>query len=725
MTMTKDPAVSNATIDPITFEVIRNKLRAIADEQAITLIQASGSPVVTDATDFNNGIYLPDGSIVSMGPQVLVHAGSMSTVIKSIVEDFGSVGQIYPGDMFILNDPYKGAVHQPDMSIVAPIFYQGEQVAWTGTCAHQLDVGGMSFGGWAYEATEIQQEAMLLPGIKLVDRGELREDLWRMILGMSRLPTLLGLDLKAMMAANNVAIKRLAEIMDRYSQDTVIDVMHADIDNSERLFRDRLASMPDGVFRALDFIEHDGHQDNLYDIAVTVTKTGDQLIVDFEGSSPQTPGFINSTYSGLKGSVFTAVLPILAPDIRWNQGIFRALEIRAEQGTIVNAIAPAPVSMATCATMWITQNVMVSALSRLAATAPATEQEAMGVTKGSMIVFTLNGTGRDGSRYGTFLLDAMAGGGGAYPDHDGLDAGGDFSVPKPSLTNIENNEANGPMLYLYQKFVADTGGPGRQRGGATVGIALAAHDTERLGAKMVSHGARVPNSAGIFGGMVGSCNEAGIVHGRNYLDLVGRVDGPQSLTQAGEVTVLGPKPGDFELTGGDIFYYSFQGGGGFGDPIDREPAAVLADVTLGFVSLESAERHYGVIISGDAVDETATHHRRERKRRERLEDDLAEPAVSEADVPGRLLGGTFRVLENNTITCRCGRVLAAAGEHWKQQVNTRIVDPAEQGFHVHVREELELREHSCPSCGRLLETEVARRGQPNIDNLQLRITAAI
>src|SRR4051794_5088181 len=173
-------AADRIAVDPISFEVIRHKLQAITEEQAITLKSVSGSPVVTDATDFNNGLYLTDGSIVTMGPQVLFHTGTMSAVIRSITEQFSASPGIHEGDMFILNDPYRGAVPQPDVSIVAPVFHKGRHIAWAGSCAHQLDVGGMNFGSWSFKATEIQQEAMLLPGIKLVERGEIREDLWQM-----------------------------------------------------------------------------------------------------------------------------------------------------------------------------------------------------------------------------------------------------------------------------------------------------------------------------------------------------------------------------------------------------------------------------------------------------------------------------------------------------------------------------------------------------------------
>jgi len=169
--MTASSKSAERSFDPITFEVIRHKLQAITEEQAITLKSISGSPVVTDATDFNNGLYLADGSIVTMGPQVIFHTGTMSTVIRSIIERYQKNPGIRDGDMFILNDPYKGAIHQPDVSIVAPIFSNGRLIAWAGSCAHQLDTGGMSFGSWAYSAIDVQQEAMLLPGIKIVGNG--------------------------------------------------------------------------------------------------------------------------------------------------------------------------------------------------------------------------------------------------------------------------------------------------------------------------------------------------------------------------------------------------------------------------------------------------------------------------------------------------------------------------------------------------------------------------
>src|ERR1700733_5575224 len=419
MAHTVSASSQSASIDPISFEVIRNKLQAIVEEQAITLQNVSGSPVVTEATDFNCGLYLADGSIVVMGPQVIMFAGIMSSVIRSVIDTARHNPGIREGDMFVFNDPYRGAIHQPDISIVAPIFCYGVHVAWVGACAHQLDIGGMTFGSMAYAATEIQQEALLLSGIRIIEQGNLREDIWQMIMGMTRLPHVVALDLKAMIAANTVATRRFNEMVDRYGVDVVVNVMKAEIGASESRLRQRLRQIPDGTYRARDFLEHDGHSNRLYDICVSVLKEGDSLTFDMEGSSPQAPGFINCTYSGLKGALFSGLLPILAPDMRWNEGVLHPIIIRAPEASVCNAKWPAPVSGATICAAWVVVNATVAALSRMVACTPGWLQEGQAVTKGHQMILTLAGADRDGSPYGTFFMDALAGGGGAFVAHDG------------------------------------------------------------------------------------------------------------------------------------------------------------------------------------------------------------------------------------------------------------------------------------------------------------------
>jgi N-methylhydantoinase B len=694
-------------IDPISFEVIRNKLSAITEEQAITLKAVSGSSVVTDATDFNVGTYLADGSIVTMGPQVLFHSGSMASVVRNVIADSKENPGINEGDMFILNDPYKGALHQQDVSIVAPVFYAGKRVAWVGACAHQIDVGGMNFGSWSLKARGIQEEAMLLPGIKLVESGVLRKDLWSMIMGMTRMPTTVGLDLKAMIAANNVATRRLTELFDRYGAETVLGIMEHEIDLSEEQLRQVLRELPDGVFRAVDYIEHDGHENKLYEFHLTLTKSGENLEFDFEGTSEQAPGFINCTYSGLLAGVFTAMLPTLAPRSHWNEGILRAITIKAPQGIIANATWPSPVSGASVSATWVVCNVAFAVLSKLVSTSPSTAKHGAAITKGSMSVMVINGQNRDGQPYGGFLLDSMAGGGGAYNDHDGLTPSGDFCVPRPAITNIETHEANGPILFLYRSIIKDSGGAGRQRGGATVGLALTPHDTEELTAMMIGHGVEVPNSAGIFGGLEGSCNRNELMHavpGKSPVGTINSVDDHPGWV--GQRDQMGAKPGFLSLKRGDALAYSFQGGGGYGDPIERDEEAVLTDINHGSVSREQAHKIYGVVVGDEGdVDVEKTKSRRATIRKERTGKETNNSGVK-SKIHGRMITPNLTLGHDGAVYCNCGNSFGE-GSNWKASSIRRVVDPVSHGEFLRLHEDLEIREYICPSCGTLLESNVS------------------
>ncbi|PFW98998.1 Acetophenone carboxylase delta subunit [Nocardia farcinica] len=712
--------MSTAALDPITFEVIRNKLSAITEEQAITLENVSGSPVVTEATDFNVGIYLGDGSVVTMGPQVLFHSGSMASVVRNIIDDCEDNPGIEEGDMFVLNDPYKGALHQMDVTFVAPVFAEGRRVAWVGACAHQIDLGGMNFGSWSLAARGIQEEAMLLPGIKLVERGTVRADLWSMLMGMTRMPTTVGLDFKAMIAANNVAVGRLTELFERYGLDTVLEVMAHELDHSERELRQVLRELPDGVFRAVDWIEHDGHDNKLYEFRLTVTKTGDQLDFDFTGTSEQAPGFINCTWSGLVAGVFTALLPTLAPSLRWNEGLLRPVSITAPKGTVANASWPAPVSSATVSAMWVVTNVSFSALSRLVTTSPSAARHGAGVTKGSMSVMVLNGLYPDGDPYGTFLLDSTAGGGGAYGDHDGLTASGDFCVPRPAIANVESHEADGQILFLYRSILPDSAGPGRQRGGSAVGLALTPHGADQLEAMLIGHGVEVPNSAGIFGGLEGCCNRNELLHGVDGVSPVGRVCGAADHeTWIGDRDVMNAKPGFFTLRKGDVVSYSFQGGGGYGDPLDRDPARVAHDVATRQVTRTSAAAIYGVVLDNSgAVDTNATAARRAEIRADRLGEAPTKDAAPAGEPRGRCLTPDLCVGTDRHIRCSCGHDFGV-GPDWKRSALRRTVAPESHGPLVQLHEELELREYVCPSCARLLESNVCRVGAADLVTSEL------
>jgi N-methylhydantoinase A/oxoprolinase/acetone carboxylase beta subunit/N-methylhydantoinase B/oxoprolinase/acetone carboxylase alpha subunit/acetone carboxylase gamma subunit len=716
-------------IDPITFEVIRHRLQSITDEQAIALKSVSGSPIVTEATDFCCGLYLSDGSIVTMGRQVLFHAGTTSQVIKSVIRKCSEDPGIYEGDMFIVNNPYDGAVHPPDVSIVCPIFSGGKLVAWSGCAAHQLDVGGMVFGSWCSKATEIQQECMIIPPVKLIEKGKIRKDIWEMILAMSRLPFMIGLDFKAMIAANNVAKRRLTGMIENYGLGTVQAVMNGLIALSERRFRSRLLELPDGTFRGTDFLDHDGHANRVYKIELGITKSGDSLTYDFSKTSEQAPGFINCTKSGMIGGLFAGTLPMLAYDIPQNQGILNAIHIVAPEGIVNNAKWPAPVSSGTCATVWVTKNVTTTALARILGCSDRYHDEAQAVTDGSMAVLNLGGLNQYGEPFGTMLLDPIMGGAGAYPFKDGLDGSGVFEIPLPSIANVETNENFAPILYLYRRFIPDSGGPGNYRGGRSGGLAFTIHDTETLGAFLTTHGVEVPNSAGIFGGLPGSCNVNLHIKNAQLLEKFSKGELPSSSEEfEGEKIDLGAKPGQFTLKPGDIFEYTWQGGGGYGDPLNRDADLVRNDVCNSVISLECAKEIYGVVLRErpPEVDIEATKLLRQAIRKNRLE--LANhPPRTKTSKDGRRLLPMGEYLEvvavdnHFAVRCKCGYDLGGADRNWKEQAATLRVGPESAGPRRKLHKDLEIVEFICPECGTILSVDIKKKDEPILLDTELSI----
>ncbi len=706
-------------IDPVTFEVIRHRLQKITDEQAITLQSVSGSPIVTEATDFCSGLYLDDGSIVSMGRQVLFFAGTTSIVIKRVIEACGEDPGIQEGDMFIVNNPYDGALHPPDVSIVSPIFHEGRLVGWSGTTAHQLDVGGMVFGSWCNKATEIQQECMIIPPLKFVEKGRIRKDIWNMLMSMSRLPHMLALDFKAMIAANNVARNRLLDLIGRYGLQTVHSVMKALQDHSERRMRERLMELPDGTYSAVDFLDHDGHENRVYRIDVKLTKTGDRLIADFSGSDPQAPGFINCTASGLFGGAASSMLPMLAFDIPWNDGIFRCLEIVAPEGIICNATWPAPISSASCAAVWVVKNASIAVFSRLAASSKKYWNESKGVTDGSFATLNLAGLNRAGEPFGTMLLDALAGGGGAYADKDGLDGMGAFEIPKPNIANVETNELFAPILYLQRGFIQDSGGPGQYRGGRAIGLSFVIHGVERMDALLVTHGAEVPNSLGMFGGLPGSCNMNKVAKRTSIRNRFKHGELPTRVREIdGEHIDLGAKPGHFVLNHEDVFEYTFQGGGGYGDPLDRDPQAVARDVLWGAVSVQAARDLYGVVLrENGSADLAGTETLRRQIRETRSNGTAKVKAQSEA---GRL----FIREHDHTVRCSCGHALCSADDNWRNHAELRLLEPAEAGPLIRLHGDLEIRAYYCKECGRQLSVDVAHKQDPVFEDIKLEFPAS-
>lgn len=718
-------------LDPVTLAVIRHKLEAINEEQAIALKAVSASPIVTEASDFNNGLYAPNGEIVSMGPQVVYHSGAMPIVIDNVLRDCGDDPGIDEDDMFVVNDPYKGPVHHPDVALVAPIHVDGELIAWAGAAAHQVDVGGMSVGSISVGAREKHQEGLMLPPTKIVDRGSLRGDVWRLILNMTRQPEMLGLDLRGFIASNVVAKRRLGALVAEYGRDVVVEVMTELVRYSERRFRERLAELPDAEVHSRGFVDHDGHENRVYRVDVRVRKDGDVLRFDLSDSSPQAPGFINCTASTLVGAVFGGVAPILGREIPWNQGLLAAIEVIAPPGLVCNAVSPAATGSATIATGWVAVNTIVHALSKLVSLSERHARYAQAVTNGAFDALIIGDRNQHGERYGTQVMDAQLGGGGATAIADGIDQSGGFVTPRPNIPNVEANELHGPMLYLYRRFFADSGGDGRWRGGRSAGLAFTPYGIERLRCTLTTQGIEVPVSPGLFGGWPGRCNRHVVIRDTRLFDLLadGSLEIDPSAASPLDLDALGgaaeelpAKVAEFELRPGDVLQYSWSGGGGYGDPLDRPLDLVAEDVRTGAITGERAERVYGFLGDGDGADAARSESRRAELRSARLDGaTAAAPAAAAANgEPLVSMGPALRLARRGSQTqveCRCGAPLGEPGENWKLAAARVRRGPDGWPAGIRLHDDLELLELCCPACGVLLAVEVLERGSEPVGDL--------
>ncbi len=605
-------------LDPIRFEVLRHRLWSIGAEAASAIKNISGSPIASEAHDFNTCIMNPAGDAVVMGPYVASLAIGQGLVVKTILDKYADNPGFFPGDMFLCNDPYSGALHQNDVTLVAPVFHADKLIAWTGATIHQVDVSGSSKGSQAATgAKSIFEEAPVIPPIKIMEKGRLRRDLEEEYLIRSRTRDLNALDLRAKISANLVMAERLGALAERYGAEMLGEVLTRIVDLTEAKLRARLSELPDGEWRHTSYIDYDGE---VYAIRLKMAKQADRLTLDFTESSRQAPAVINCTYSGLLAGVQAGVLAYLCYDIPMcPAGILRPLNIVSKKGTVVDAAWPAGAAKATTAGSFVTTTAVSACLAKLLDASETHHSKLMACWNGASGQQELFGLDQRGQPFGSTILDGMAGGAGARYDRDGIDTGGFVRSLGCAIANVETYEFRYPVLYLYRRQEADTGGPGKFRGGAGVGLAMTPHDVEEI-PTCVIHGCGIeqPASAGIGGGYPGSTTQFNIRRGTSVEEQLKRGEVPVDFNLMDGK--LEPKSSEETfLKKGDVFERVACGGGGFGDPVERDPRMVLADVQNGLVSARCAEEIYGVLLREDlrSVDEEGTGKRRERIRKER------------------------------------------------------------------------------------------------------------
>ena len=618
--------VDRATVeglDLLTYEVIRHRLTSITEEMGEALKRMSGSVVVTDCNDFDAAIMDEVGDVVQVGLYNTELAASLDMAASWTLRHRAARPGIGPGDMFLCNDPWVGGgLHQNDVSLFAPLFVDGQLFAWTGAVAHQVDLGGVSPGSWSVGATDVFWESVPTPPVKIVEGGEIRDDIEDVYLRRSRVPKLVALDLRAKIGANNVAHERLRALCTKYGADVVKAVMRRTMDDAEARLRAKLRELPDGSWTSV------AHQDSaragdrgIYKIALTLTKDGDRLVFDFTGTDPQVDGLINCTFAGLRGGVLPVVLTMLCGDIPWAPGgIYRCIEFVSEPGTLNNCTFPAGIGKASVASAWATTNVATEVIAGMIDTHPEHRKRVMSVCCGTWDFALLAGVDQRGGGFVTMLCDSMAGGLGARSDSDGVDTGGLACIPMGRVADVEMNEFAFPMLYLWRREEADSGGPGRFRGGVGASSCFVPHDSPLGGVHLVvsAPGKALPLAGGLSGGLPAGTQHDALLRGTDVAALVAAGRIPGSLTDlAGEADLL-PAHHETDLGPDDVYYTHWQGGGGYGDPLLRDPAAVAADVLAHKVSPQGAGEVYGVVLGADGLaDLDATTTRRAALRRSR------------------------------------------------------------------------------------------------------------
>lgn len=715
---TRDEAT--AEVDVFTREIIKHRLYQVSEEATIALENVAGTLVVTDGHDLIAALYTPEGDMLYAGAAVLNHPSCAARAVKGIVKYFEDEG-IFEGDVIMMNDPYSGALHAPDVFIIRPIHYQGELVAFVASFVHISDPGAIEPGGFCPSATESYQEGFQTRGLKLVEKGKLRTDVWDTIMNMTRTPEATGMDYKSQIAAGHVAAQRMIKLLDDYGVERVQVVFDDLIAESEQLFRRRLLEIPDGVYRSRKYYDLEGE---VTPIELAAIKQGDRLILDLAGSGPQSAASINATIQAAEGGLFPSIYTLLAWDIVWNEGIFNCVEVVAPESSLVNCTRPAATSCASIGIITMLNSVATQAVAKMVGATESLKDRATGDWLGVHTWAGIHGRLPDGSYSVALGTESFGGAGGARAFKDGIDNGGDTTCLTAAVSNIEHYEAAFPMMYLFRRPVADSGGPGKYRGGCSHEWAAITHgspDRQFSLLAMPGCGIEVPPCAGVFGGLPGATawyTQFRQGNAREYpTDVAGCRGADEEHINFG-TTQIGED---------DILYVRHCGGGGYGDPLDRDPELVLEDVVNGLVTPGPAADIYGVVIGADGtVDAGATEERRGAMRAERLGGETpryADPARADVEPTGRRISEYLQVTDTDAgpaPQCTyCGHALDA-GNRWKDSVPRRQVPMPAAGPGRKDSPDFAMWQFFCPSCATQLDIDIAYRDDlPLYDEISL------
>ena len=573
------------TSDPITIEVVRNRLESVVREMGEVILRTSRSSVVHHGRDFSCGIFNADAEMLALGTSIAIHIFPVGFQLRALLARFGE--DILPGDIFIGNDPQDGGLHPNDVLVAVPVFYDGDMVAFSTTRVHHYDVGGMVPGSISGNATEMYQEGLRIPIIRMGRGNEIDPNIMDLILNNVRVPVEMRGDLLAQLAGCRVGAQRIVSMVERYGKERVRLIWGDVLDSYERRCRALISQLPNRSLVHEGYLDSDGVSPGHLLIRTTVRIEDGGVVVDYTGSSPQTAGPNNVTLPMGASYGFMGVKAALDPSGPINSGYLRPIQTIVPEGTILNARPPTAVGGQ--------QEVGQAAISAMVALAEVVPERVSSEEGSSTHHMTCSGTDtRFGEPRRFIFYGSDPGGGGARADRDGMDYVRPIRSGNTNARGIEVLERTYPLTFLGMSLRRDSGGPGRFRGGLGT-VREYRTPSDGLFSLMGEH-AMIP-PAGIFGGYPGALSRFEVL-------------------RDGEIVPVSPVHGSkataFPLNAGDVLRICSQGAGGWGDPLERDPQRVLDDVLDGRVSPGQAADLYGVIVdeASETVDSPATVRKR-------------------------------------------------------------------------------------------------------------------
>jgi len=570
-------------IDPVRFELIKNATTFLVNEMTLTLVRASYSGILREMMDLSTGIATPEGELVGQGLSNPLLFGPMPVAIEAVARRWK--GQMEPGDVFVLNDPFDGGTHLPDVFFIKPVFEEGEMLCYVCAAGHQVDVGGRVAGSNACDSREIYAEGLRIPPLKLYERGVPNATFFEILERNVRVPVMVLGDFRAHVASLRTGEQGVRDLLRAHGVKDLRRYWSEVLDYTERLTRQGIARLPAGTYGFTDYLDSDGIEERPVPLTVKMTISGDEVTADFRGSSPQVAGAINSTLSMTLAETYFCVRSMLGQEIPNNSGFFRPIKVIADKGSILDCVLPAA-SGGRGVTLHRLTDTLLGALGK------ALPDRVFAACEGGPCIYSFGSYDDEGRPF--VYVDLSGGAWGGRPDRDGVDG---IAHPVVNQRNapVEMIEVENPLEIWQYGFLPDTGGAGKYRGGLSL-----VRDFKYVGPREAQLQIRSDRYTALPYGLAGG--GAG-TPSMNYVN----PGTPTERPLKGMVTTM--------IKPGDVVRFITPGAGGYGNPLERDPEAVRKDVVEGKLTRPYVETHYGVAIRDDfSIDRARSAELRARRR---------------------------------------------------------------------------------------------------------------